>query len=301
MNLHIFLQDFAQQNNCIAGVCNAEPLDLPAGTVPFVSNDAQKRTHPDALLTEVRSIVVVGVGYDTVAPANDCDEEKYGVISTLGQNNDYHKKIRTLLKSLVAELKSNFSQINFSHKILVDSPYLDERILAQRAGIGFYGRHGLIVSERFGSRFNIGCLLTSLPVDMNVKEPIASSGGACPAECKRCINACPTGALREGAGLDFARCVSYLTQKKELSDDEARLIGNQLYGCDICQEVCPFNQPKRGENVVLKSYVNPQKWLDMSDEDFVEKYGHTAMLWQGAEILRRNAGVVVKNAQINAK
>ena len=88
--------------------------------------------------------------------------------------------------------------------------------------------------------------------------------------------------------LNTSRCISYLTQKKELTAEEEKLLSlsNQLYGCDVCQDVCPFNTPHK------KAYATPQEWLEMDDATFASKYGHTTMLWQGTALLRRNAKVV---------
>jgi epoxyqueuosine reductase len=111
----------------------------------------------------------------------------------------------------------------------------------------------------------------------------------CPSDCDLCISACPSNALENGR-FNVTRCLSYLTQKDELSPEEEKLIahGGQLYGCEICQDACPFNAPKKSQSRA----VNPQDWLNMSDDDFIRLYGHTAVLWRGTEILRRNARLI---------
>jgi epoxyqueuosine reductase len=276
---------FAARHGCIAGVCDAAPLPRApyeaTGFVPFVSKDLEKRTNPAATLPGVQSIVVVGVGHGTegenaeralLRQPEDCAE-----ISSLGQAEDYHIRIKGLLLELVKELRKHYT---FRHKALVDSPGLDERALAVRAGLGFYGRHGLVISREYGSRFNIGCLLTDIPLTAPLHNDPANR---CPPGCQRCIAACPTGALAHGHKFNVARCISYLTQKDTLTPQELSLLGNQLYGCDICQDACPRNAPR------VKTTVHPADWLAMSDDDFARAYGHTAMLWQGAERLRRNA------------
>jgi epoxyqueuosine reductase QueG len=351
----------------------------PTTPVPFVSANFEKRTNPELTLRGVKSIVVIGV-------AN----------SSLFSDDDYHIRVKNLLRELAHELNSaqdgaqgalptskdclngkhdvtkmnfpdelnsaqtahptskscldgkhdvtkmNFpDEINsaqdthptskscldgkhnitnthpptkFNYKILVDSAGLDERALAHRAGLGFYGRNGLIISKEFGSRFNIGCLLcdVQIPAFSNRHEDFPT---ACPPDCDLCIAACPTNALDNGK-FNVSRCVSYLTQKDELSPEEEKLIalGGQIYGCEICQDACPFNAARTGAlptpttfggNIVtslhdfpckeksLSKGINPLERLSMmSDEEIKNTYGHTAILWRGAEILRRNARIL---------
>jgi len=273
-------------------VCDPSPLAHGVYTeTPFVTSDMRKRTDPAAVMAGVQSIVVVAVGHSIVVRdgrPQHCDF-KQAELSSLGTNADYHPIVRTHLADLTAQLKELHG--DFKHKILVDSGTLDERTFAVRAGIGFLGRHGVVVAHEFGTRFNIGLLLTTLPMDavgalFAVPESIARD--ACPANCNLCIVACPTNALRENQPLDHARCLSYLTQKKELTAEEGLLLaqGNQLYGCDICQNACPFNAPQE------KTYVSPFAWLHKTDADFESEFGHTAMLWQGTELLRRNAKII---------
>jgi epoxyqueuosine reductase len=279
------INDFAARHGCIIGTCSAEPLARElyeaAGFVPFVSRDLEKRTDPSKTLAGVRGIVVIGCGAECVPVSEGADDdEKYGEISSLGLDTNYHIRVKGLLHALAEELRKKY---DFQYKILVDSPALDERAFAVRAGLGFYGRHGLVISRKFGSRFNIGLLLTDIPLQSTAVE-----GEKCPPACRRCIDACPTNALAPNQRLDASRCISYLTQKDTLTPEEEKLLGCHLYGCDICQDACPFNIPGK------KTKINPADWLAMNDGDFKREYGHTAMLWKGAEILRRNARAVIK-------
>ncbi|MCL2501183.1 MAG: DUF1730 domain-containing protein [Defluviitaleaceae bacterium] len=287
------LNEFTVRRNCIISVCDATPLarePYAAGFVPFVNKDLEKRTSPAATLQDVKSIILIGCGNDnpeSTQPGVNNPKKHLAELSSLGQNTDYHTRVKALLIELVKTLKKSR---HFNHRILVDNPGLDERALAVRAGLGFYGRHGLVVSPRFGSRFHIGCLLTDIPLkDLNLPETRVDSLKECPPDCNRCISSCPTGALKPDGKFDVSRCISYLTQKDTLTLEEEGLLVNQLYGCDICQDACPFNAP-RG-----KTWVDPHDWLAMSDDAFARLYGHTAMMWRGAEVLRRNARVVIKN------
>jgi epoxyqueuosine reductase len=214
------------------------------------------------LLPGAQSVIVLGLGYAPPLFVN---------LSTLATNPDYHKKMETALHELAALLELQ------TYKVLADSPYLDERALAVQAGLGFYGRHGLVVSPALGSYFNIGCIITSTAID---ETPVPPYSG-CPQGCRLCLEACP-------AGRDKLRCISYLTQKRGiLSREETDMLNGQLYGCDICQRVCPFNKANPpGE------CFPPGEWLTASDAALREKYGHTAMWWRGPEIMRRNAAAL---------
>ena len=324
--------DFAEKHGCIIGACDASPLDESGygSFVPFVSADIKKRTDPAAVLPGATGVIAVGVGQDSSLRAQqsnpqtlDCFGESnlamtgHAQLSSLGTAPDYHPRVRAVLRELVTELKQHH---NFKHKILVDSPNLDERAFAVRAGLGFFGRNGLVISQKFGSRFNIGLIVHDMGQPI-IAGPVSEHGvnsaaQSCPPDCRLCIDACPSGAEQSGsaafrssllAGREIAElakqfpvpsktnrsenptgCISYLTQKKELTPEEEILLARsgQLYGCDICQNVCPFNAKHE------TNFVDPRIWLCMSDAAFAEKYGHTAMLWQGPAILRRNAHIL---------
>lgn len=277
------LTRFAAGNKCILGACAPTPLpvEYTHKFTPFVSSNILKRTSPSRLLPGVKSIIAIGVGHESVALPH---RGGIGHISTMGANKDYHNNVRNMLNKLVLKLKHQYT---FEYRMLVDSPFLCERTYARLSGIGFLGQHGLIISQKFGTLFNIGLLLTTIPLT----DPSREAKNGCKPNCLKCINACPTGALKESEPLDAARCISYLTQKKERTPQEDALLGNNIYGCDACQNVCPHNKP------IPSTTVDPHIWLNMSDQDFAEKYAHTAMLWQGAQLLRDNAAAVIKNMQ----
>jgi len=279
------LKSFAKREGCIIGICDAAPLlnTLDPNT-PFVSKDIKKRTDPSANLPGAKSIIAVGV-QNTIKAFPPMPEDA-GILSALCMTEDYHVVVKALLRKLVSELQKQF---HFMYTILVDSPTLDERAIAMKADLGFIGRNGLVISKEFGSRFNIGLLISDIPAE-NFDKP-ESINGFCLTNCNRCIQACPTGALLETDNFQVSRCVSYLTQKDKLTSEEAKMIGRNLYGCDICQDVCPKNpsQPI--------AWANPDDWISMSDEEFAKAYGNSAMLWRGTALLKRNAEAVKKNLQ----
>ena len=316
MNLQIVIKTFAENHNIIAGICDTSSLNperyiSAMNKTPFVSQNIKKRTDPEEIFPYAKSIIAIGVGQDIPqlpnnpvqnfvtplgkggAPPSQANNLTGGVmaqLSSLGVDHDYHIRVKAILKKLAGHLAESHENLKF--KILVDSPNLDERAFAHRAGIGFFGRNGLIISEKFGTRFNIGLLLTNIPLNSTEETQKEKIFQGCPEDCRLCIDACPGNALQhlEQNGINPDVCISYLTQKQEnLTEKEKSLIGNQLYGCDICQDVCPFNKIENGVQ------INPQEWLISSYEALHEKYAHTAMMWRGTEILRRNAKIVMNN------
>lgn len=291
-------------NPVAIGLTGPCPLNLTYYTnkthpVPFVSQDIQRRTNPKATLKQVQSIFVFGVSHALLAPhagpqkETDANNIKGKIppvlapISTLGLLEDYHPVVRGVIQDFV----KNLGYLpGFKYKICVDSGGLDERALAKRAGLGFYGRHGLLIHPVFGSRFHIGLLLTNLPM-VQAQVYVVSAGAtpavpslsACPPHCNQCINACPNGALTPGQPLAYGKCISYLTQKPHLTPAEENLLQGQVYGCDICQNACPFNKE------VLPKEINIGPWQHMTPDALAHAYRHTAMGWQGGEILKRNA------------
>jgi len=278
-NLPEVLSEFALVNDCDIGVTDAAPLDtIPHSDVPFVSRDMRKRTNPTAILPGANSVIVVAVPLPQPAIYSEEKHSGKAHLSSLATTPDYHPRVKTLLQKLATE--------RHIYKILVDSPTLDERAFAARAGIGFLGLHGLIISPLYGTRFNIGLLVTDIQVD-KLQETTARPQPSC-LSCQKCIAACPTNALSPGMPLNTNRCISYMTQAKNITPQQEALLAQagQLYGCDICQNACPYNTTR------TPTVVDPQEWITLSDADFAKKYGHTAMLWQGTELLRRNARLV---------
>lgn len=214
-----------------------------------------------------KSIIVVGKGYPPSPFTN---------LSSLAFGRDYHHTLTEILKDLS-------KTINASSTIMVDTGPLYERPLAVKAGLGFMGKNGLVISPVLGSFFNIGLLV----VDTYL-EPTEPSTQSCPEDCNLCEKACPT---------NLSLCISSLTQKKgNLTDREKELIGNQLYGCDLCQLCCPFNNitpPTEQED--------PKTILNMTEPEFDSRFGHTAMAWRGFKHLRRNAKIVLQNMYPDGK
>jgi len=164
---------------------------------------------------------------------------------------------------------------------MVDSGPLAERAFAVKAGLGFWGRNGMVISPELGSFFNVGLLV----VDIELVSSAKLQFYACPEGCNCCIEACPNGAIRPYS-VDVLACASYFTQKKGiLTEMEISVMGTQLYGCDLCQICCPINKV-----VAPLSQEDPDAILAMDEVVFAERFGHTSMAWRGLKHLQRNAG-----------
>src|SRR5262245_60369917 len=192
-------------------------------------NEARTRlaTHPDELLPEARSLVVVGVAYRTEEP----EPGPGGRIARYAWGSDYHDVMKARLKQLAEFLGSDHR-----HRIFVDSGPLAERDAAVRAGLGFRGKNTNLLTP-IGSYVFLGALLTE--VELERDEAVARDCGT----CTLCLDACPTGALDAPYHLAAERCIAYLTieHRGPIADDLRPQLGEWVFGCDICQEVCPYN------------------------------------------------------------
>ena len=256
--------------------------------IPFTCRDIERRLNPRAVMPSAESIIVIGAA-GCSAPPEPEDFSLRGRIAGIGACKDYHRTVKALLEELAVRLRRVKS---FEYKIFTDSGYLNERALAVQAGLGFVGKNRSVISEQFGSFFNIGYMLTELVLAPSVGQIPSACGN-----CRLCIDACPGKALENG--FYVGKCCSYLTQRKDApSAAETAIMGNRLFGCDICQDVCPFN---RGRGVrcctVEDAYPLLEDCMNITDAEFLRRYADSSLNWRGAEIFRRNAAIAKKNSK----
>jgi len=199
-------------------------------TMTYLNRQAERRGDPDKVLSGVKSLICVGLNYFTGAPGNR--------IARYAHGDDYHRvigeklrELETFLAEIAPEAKS---------KSYVDTGPVLERSYAARAGLGWIGKNTMLINEGLGSYFFLGEILTTLELDAeDYGIPALDQCGT----CSKCLDACPTGAFPEVGVLDANKCVSYLTieYKKEFTPEQERMVAGHLYGCDVCQEVCPYN------------------------------------------------------------
>ena len=206
-----------------------------AGSMDYLHRHADLRGNPAGLLPGAQSVIAVGLNY--YQNVEHLPEQTRVARYALGR--DYHKVIRSKLRKLVRALEA---ERGGKHRICVDSAPLPEREIAHRAGLGWFGKNTMLINSKRGSWFLLGFVISTLEI-----EPDKPALGGC-GTCSACIDACSTGAIVELDGrwqVDARSCISYLTIEHPEEADER--VGHWTFGCDICQEVCPFNQPRNSQ------------------------------------------------------
>ena len=259
-------------------------------TWPYDESYAAKAADPRTLLAAARSVVCVAVAYATPAHA---PVRGRGRVSNYAWSDDYHRRMRALLGALAGELQA----LGATTAIACDTAPVAERAFAERAGIGWVGKHTNLIAPGLGSYVFLGEVVTSLPLAPDA--PLKKSCGT----CTRCVAACPTGALRGDYTIDATRCISDLTQRTGPIPRELRpLIGTWVWGCDLCQEACPPTQRAPRAAVAFAPLDEETRaptltaLLALKSGEFKRRYARTAIGWRGAALLRRNAAVALGNA-----
>ena len=258
-------------------------------TWPYDERYAARAADPRTLLDQARSVVCVAVAYAT--PAQQPARGR-GRVSNYAWSDDYHRRMRALLDALAGELQS----LGAATAIACDTAPVAERAFAERAGVGWIGKHTNLIAPGLGSYVFLGEVVTSLPLEPDA--PLKKSCGA----CARCVTACPTGALRGDYTLDATRCISDLTQRTGPIPRELRpLIGTWVWGCDLCQEACPPTQRAPRTAAAFAPLDDETRapsltaLLALRSGEFKRRYARTALGWRGAALLRRNAAVALGN------
>ncbi|HAR56659.1 MAG TPA: tRNA epoxyqueuosine(34) reductase QueG [Idiomarina baltica] len=232
--------------------------------------------------------------------AKTLNNDRLGYISRYALGRDYHKLLRKRLKQLGDKIKAEFADTDF--RPFVDSAPIMERPLAEKAGLGWTGKHTLILDKDSGSWFFLGELLINLPLPTD--SPVEEACGSCSA----CMTICPTQAIVAPYELDARRCISYLTieLKGSIPEDLRPLMGNRIYGCDDCQLICPWN---RYAQLTDEADFNPRHYLhtpellalwQWDEETFDQRLQGSPIRRIGHECWLRNIAVALGNAQANA-
>ena len=259
-----------------------------------------KRASLRSTLPWVRSVIVCALNYNTAQPySTQVNDPQRGWIARYawGQQ-DYHEAVMNRLRAVESKLRDAVGSSQLQMRCYVDTGPLVERVYAKYAGIGWIGKNTCILNQKLGSWLFLGVILTSFELEPDLPAPDRCGS------CTRCIDACPTDALIAPYQLDSNRCISYLTIEKRdaIAEDMRTGMGHEVFGCDICQDVCPWNRkaPATGaaEFQPREGLVNPAlEWLaGMTAEEFHEKFRGSAVRRAKRSGLRRNAVIAIGNS-----
>jgi epoxyqueuosine reductase len=266
------------------------------GTMNWMARHTELRTDPGKLLPEARSVVVVALNYYT--PKEHSGEETAGKVSRYAWGDDYHDVVREKLRTLLTWIQQEAPGTN--GKVCVDIQPMMDKAWAVRAGLGWLGKHTNLITPEYGSWVFIGELLLDIELEYET-EVIEDHCGT----CTLCIDACPTQAITEPYVVDSNKCISYATielRDPEIPTEIAENLEGWLYGCDICQDVCPWNRfeqateasrflPRAGNvNASLPAILN------MSHGEYVERFRGSAMKRAKLAGLQRNARALLSRA-----
>ena len=208
-----------------------------AGSMAYLERSADRRADVRHVLPSARTVIVTATVYNTKRPySTECADPRRAQIARYAWGDDYHDVIGRRLDALLDWLRETAS-IPFEARTYVDTGPVQERVYARHAGVGWIGKNTCVINRDLGSWILLGEIICSLPLD--VDSPALDQCGT----CTLCLEACPTDALVAPGVLDATRCISYLTieHRGEISEPLRTAIGSHVYGCDICQEVCPWN------------------------------------------------------------
>lgn len=292
------------------GFTTAEPFDhlkesleeqKAAGhTSGFEHPVIEERLYPEKTFDRPQSIISIALAYPTKIHEEIPKDEKRGQFARASWGIDYHDILRDRLNRLIEFITTRGKQWQTEEEWRfapqVDTGELIDVAVAQRAGLGFIGRNGLLITEEFGSFVYLGEIVTNI-----VFEPDEPGVFGC-GDCTRCIDGCPTKALLGDGRMNAQRCLSYQTQTKGMMPEEYRKkMRNVIYGCDICQLVCPYNRGKdfhfheEMEPKVDEVYPKLKPMLSISNKEFNQQFGHLAGSWRGKKPLQRNALIALAN------
>jgi epoxyqueuosine reductase len=256
------------------------------GEMQYMENHFDKRLDPRLLVDGARSVISLGLNYYTDQPQTDPLSPK---ISKYAYGSDYHSVIKEKLKQLLEVINDKIGEVG--GRAFVDSAPVLDKAWAKKAGLGWIGKNTNLINQKAGSFF----FLAELIVDLELEYDIAPTADHC-GTCTRCIDACPTEAIVAPYIVDGSRCISYLTieLKKEIPEEFNNKMDNWMFGCDVCQDVCPWNkfsvlhtEPAFTPHADLLN-LNKQDWNEITEDVFQKVFKNSAVKRTKFSGLKRN-------------
>lgn len=273
------------------------------GDMEYMARHGTRRSRPAELEPGTQRVISVRMDYIPPGTANAWDvlqDAEAGYVSRYALGRDYHKLMRNRLQKLAERIHAVVG--DFGYRAYVDSAPVLEKALARNAGLGWIGKHTVLINRHAGSYFFLGELYTDLPLP--VDEPASAHCGS----CRRCIDICPTQAILGPYRLDAKRCISYLTieLRGSIPEDLRARMGNRIFGCDDCQLVCPWNkfaQATTEPDFAPRHSLDGAKLIDLfawSEDEFLKRTEGMAIRRTGYEGWLRNIAVALGNAPPSA-
>jgi epoxyqueuosine reductase len=254
------------------------------GEMAYLDRGASARARFDSILPYTRAVIAVARAVEGRGPGN---------VAQFARGEDYHRVVRRHLKAVVEDLRP-IAPRGTHFRVCVDTAPLLEREIAVRAGVGFLGKNGLLIVPGLGSHVVLGEVLTdaALAPTAAPADPGADRCGTCTA----CLEACPTGAFVAPRLLDARKCISYLTIEKRtpFTPAEEAALGGRLFGCDVCQDVCPFNAARGAEPGGPAASLDPEEILDIGADAFRAGFFGSSIWRATREGLERNAAAALR-------
>jgi epoxyqueuosine reductase len=266
------------------------------GDMVWMATTAERRAAPSALWPEVRSVVMLGMNYGPDGdPLAILARRERAAISTYAKGEDYHELIKSRLKQIARWLVQNAGG---DVKVFVDTAAVMEKPLAEKAGLGWQGKHTNLVSRQFGSWLFLGSIFTTLDL------PADAAGEDSCGSCRACLDICPTAAFPEPYRLDPRRCISYLTieHKGPIPHEFRAAIGNRIYGCDDCLAVCPWNKfavAGREAKLAAREDLRAPPLAELArldDAQFRKLFAKTSIKRSGRDRFVRNVLIAIGNS-----
>jgi len=269
------------------------------GEMEWMQRHGSKRSRPAELVAHTRRVICVRMDYLPPAasdPLELLENPSCGIISRYALGRDYHKVMRKRLQKLADKITQTVGP--FGYRVFVDSAPVLEKPLAEKAGLGWVGKHSNVLSREAGSWFFLGEIYTDLPLPV---DPKASEHCG---DCRKCIDICPTKAIIAERRVDARRCISYLTieNKGPIPLEFREAIGNRIYGCDDCQAICPWNRFAKlsGEpDFAIRPPLDAPALLDLlswDETEFLQRMSGSAIRRIGYQSWQRNIAIAAGNA-----
>ena len=259
----------------------------------FISRGVEKRTDPALLVEGAKSVIVAGINY---YPAEKQGGNGIPIISKYAYGKDYHAVLSEKLNNLLEFIIS--CEPSARGKVCTDSAPILEKAWASEAGLGWIGKNTILINKEIGSFLFLGELV--LNIDLQYDKPYVENFCG---NCRLCIEACPTNAINENKTIDISKCISWMTveNKNEIPEEFKANIENRIFGCDICQDVCPWNKeakPHNNPDFKISDRIKKmsrEEWLSLSREKYLELFSPTPVGRIKYEKLKKNIEIILKD------